>query len=137
VLSGGTISVEPETVCLGETITFTASGVVDSGGVKAINCTKEPIPPVSPTYKWTLTIPPDYPPPLPPLSGSGSSVGVVAEVPRTYTVTFVVMACLDQPLQLVLEPGVIGRVPLVVPVIAPADLSGHCVQIPAGPHTRP
>jgi hypothetical protein len=45
VLSGGTISVEPETVCLGDTITFTASGVVDSGGVKAINCTKEPIAP--------------------------------------------------------------------------------------------
>ncbi|HEX9660558.1 MAG TPA: hypothetical protein VGA18_09660 [Rhodothermales bacterium] len=45
MLSGGTISVEPETVCLGDTITFTASGVVDSGGVKAINCTKEPIAP--------------------------------------------------------------------------------------------
>ena len=96
-LSGGTISVEPETVCLGETITFTASGVVDSGGVKAINCTKEPIPPVSPTYTWNLTIPPDYPDPLPPLTGSGKVATVAANAPGTYSCTFTATADRDCP----------------------------------------
>jgi hypothetical protein len=84
-------------VCVGDTITFTASGVTDSGGEQRENCDVVTIPPVTPTYKWTLTIPPDYPDPLPPLSGSGASVGVVALVGGTYSATFTAKADRDCP----------------------------------------
>ena len=33
-LSGGTVTVVPQVVCIGQTITFTVDGVVDSGGLK-------------------------------------------------------------------------------------------------------
>jgi hypothetical protein len=84
--------------CIGDTITFTASGVVDSGGVKRVFCSaKQWIPPVSPTYTWVLSVPPDYPPPLPPLTGTGAAVSIVAEVPGTYSVTFTATANRDCP----------------------------------------
>jgi hypothetical protein len=96
-LSGGTIDVSPDPPCPNTTITFTVSDVVDSGGVKAINCSKEPIAPVAPTYTWTLTIPPDYPPPLPPLSGTGPVATVVVNAPGTYSVTFTATANRECP----------------------------------------
>ena len=96
-LTGGTITVEPEVVCIGDTITFTIDGVVDSGGMQRVQCTEEEVPPVTPTYTWDLTIPPDYPPPLPPLSGSGPAASVVAEVEGNYSVTFTASADRDCP----------------------------------------
>lgn len=50
-----------------------------------------------PTYTWELSVPPDYPPPLPALSGSGSSVGVVAKVAGAYSVTFTAKANRECP----------------------------------------
>ncbi|UCC32018.1 MAG: hypothetical protein JSU86_07010, partial [Phycisphaerales bacterium] len=76
-----------------DTITFTVSGVVDTGGEKRVDCVvNEEVPPVTPTYTWELTIPPDYPPPLPPLSGSGSTASVVAKAPGTYSCTLMAEA---------------------------------------------
>lgn len=54
----GTITVGPDVVCLGDTITFTASGVTDSGGLMELDCSsKMPISPVTPTYTWEITCP--------------------------------------------------------------------------------
>ena len=103
-LSGGSIDVQPETICLGDTITFTASDVQDSGGVMRVFCSaKTPIAPVAPTYTWTLTIPPGYPSPLPPLTGSGSVASVVALAAGTYSCTFTASAereCPPEDLQI-------------------------------------
>jgi hypothetical protein len=88
-LSGGTIAVDPPVACIGDTITFTASGVVDSGGVKRVFCSaKTTIPPGGVTYAWTLALPLGYPPPLPPLMGTGAMVNVVAKVAGAYSCTF-------------------------------------------------
>jgi len=73
---------------VGETITFTAGGTTDSGGKEWVNCAETPIPPGGVEYHWTLTLPADYPQPLPPTSGTGSSVNVTALVAGTYTVSF-------------------------------------------------
>ena len=78
-LSGGVIDVTPDPACIGDTITFTASGVVDEGGIKRVDCSaKTVVPAVSPTYTWELTIPAGYPDPLPPLTGTGPVATVVA-----------------------------------------------------------
>ena len=82
---------------MGETITFTASGVVDSGGQKRENCVEMPIPAVAPTYTWVLSIPPGYPEPLPTLSGTGAGVSVEAKVPGAYSATFVATPARDCP----------------------------------------
>ena len=44
----------------------------------------------------------------------------------------VMVAALDQPFQLAFQSGVVGRMSLAVPVIAPADLRRHGAQVPAG-----
>jgi len=75
-------------VCMGDTITFTAGGTTDSGGSEWINCIETAVPPGGVEYHWTLTLPAGYPPPLPPTSGTGSSVDATALVPGTYTVSF-------------------------------------------------
>ena len=87
-LSGGTIEVILNAPCVGDPITFTVSGVVDSGGQKRENCVVLPIPSVPPMYTWTLTIPGGYPPPLPELSGLGPVVSVEPKVGGTYSATF-------------------------------------------------
>ncbi len=97
-LSGGTITVQPDVVCIGGTITFTVTGMVDSGGVKRVSCSaKQSIPPATPTYTWTLTLPPDYPPPLPPLTGSGAVPSVILKVAGTYSCTFTASADRECP----------------------------------------
>jgi len=83
-LSGGTITVGADPVCIGETITFTAGGVVDSGGTEWVNCVEQPISAGGIAYAWQLTLPPDYPEPRPPTTGTGTSVSVTAQVPGTY-----------------------------------------------------
>jgi hypothetical protein len=76
-LSGGTITDNPDPACIGDTITFTVRGVVDEGGIKRIDCnSKTEVPAVTPTYTWSLTLPADYPPPLPPITGSGPAASV-------------------------------------------------------------
>jgi len=99
--------VAPNPACLGDTITFTASGVVDTGGIKRVDCSaKTQVPAVSPTYTWELTIPGGYPDPLPPLSGSGPAASVVAKVPGTYSATFTATAGRDcPPAPRVIGPG--------------------------------
>jgi hypothetical protein len=116
--------VNPDPACIGDTITFTASGVTDSGGEQRENCVVVTIPPVTPTYKWTLTIPPDYPDPLPPLSGSGASVGVVALVGGTYSATFTAKAERDCPPAshtIGTESAMVTEIPITAEVIDQDD----------------
>ncbi len=57
-LSGGSIAVSQDPVCVGETITFTVSGVVDDGGEKQVDCTgRMTLPAVTPICEWTVTKP--------------------------------------------------------------------------------
>ena len=125
-LSGGTIDVTPSVVCLGGTIAFTLSGVIDSGGVKRVECSaKEPIAAVEPSYEWTLTLPPDYPPPLPPLSGSGAVATVVALGPGAYSCAFAADADRDCP------PESIEIGPATRTLVFSATLSADPGKIPA------
>ena len=56
--SGATIDVSPPTACLGDTIAFTISGVVDNGGIMVVDCSsKMPILPVTPDYTWEIVKP--------------------------------------------------------------------------------
>jgi hypothetical protein len=91
------VTVNPDPPCPDDTITFTVSHVTDSGGQKRENCVLETIAPVAPTYEWELTLPADYPPPLPPLIGIGASVAVTAKAPGNYRVTFTAKANRDCP----------------------------------------
>ncbi len=88
---------EPPVVCVGATITFTPSGVSDSGGQERVNCSPVDILPVTPTYTWYLTLPPGYPDPQPPLDGSGTAAIVAARAPGTYTCTVIATADRDCP----------------------------------------
>lgn len=92
-LSGGVITVSPDPACLGDTITFTLSGVVDSGGTKRVYCTaKQDIPPVTLTYTWEITKPDATT-----VSGSGTSASTTADIPGTYACTFTATANRDCP----------------------------------------
>ncbi len=87
-LSGGMIDVDRDPVCVGDTITFTASGVVDSGGIKRVDCTaKMPIPAVTPNYKWTVTKPDGTT-----VKGSGSVATILTTKPGTYYIVYTAMA---------------------------------------------
>jgi hypothetical protein len=107
-LSGGAIDVQLPVVCVGDTITFTVSGVRDSGGVKRVDCSaKTWIPEVTPSYTWRITrpdgtkVPPADQPP-----GSGSVATVVADIPGSYSCTFTATAdreCPPAPLTLPLS----------------------------------
>jgi hypothetical protein len=80
-------------VCLNDTITFTLDGVVDSGGIKRVDCTaKTGIPPVEPTITWTITKPDGTT-----ISGSGRVAAVPADMAGTYTCTFGASADRDCP----------------------------------------
>jgi len=146
-LSGGTITVNPDPACLQDIITFTASGVSDDGGEQRRNCVLETIAPVAPTYTWELTIPPGYPAPLPPLSGTGPAVSVVAKAPGTYSVTFKANADRDcPPPEITLDPAVktlafaaaITANPTSIPATTvwagmPANISQSTISVPWNP----
>ncbi len=96
VLTPGVVVVTPTPpVCPDATVQFTLVGTNDSGGWKRVNCVEVPIPPGIISVAWVLTVPADYPPPLPPLTGLGSSVSVAAKAPGTYSVTFTVTVTRD------------------------------------------
>ncbi len=92
-LSGGVIDVDRDPVCVGDTITFTLSGVVDSGGIMRVDCTaKTPIPAVTPTYKWTVNKPDGTQ-----VKGTGEVAMISATKPGTYTITYTAKAERDCP----------------------------------------
>ncbi len=80
-------------VCIGDVITFTVSGVVDSGGEQRTECTPMSIVPVEPSYEWDMT----RPIPLGPVSGLGDVATSTAEMPGDYSVTFTATANRDCP----------------------------------------
>jgi len=82
-----TITVSADTVCVGDTVTFTAPAVVDTGGLKWVNCADVPLS-GGVEYHWSLTLPAGYPAPLPPTSGTGASVSVNALVAGSYAASF-------------------------------------------------
>ncbi len=72
-----------------DTITFTVSGVVDSGGIKRVDCSaKMEAPAVTPTYTWEIT----QPVPLATITGSGPVATAVATQPGDYSCTFTASA---------------------------------------------
>jgi hypothetical protein len=87
-LYGASIAVQPDPPCTGDTISFAVSGVMDSGGWQRVDCVDILVFPGMPSYTWELTLPPLYPPPLPPLSGSGATASAEAKVPGTYSCEF-------------------------------------------------
>ncbi len=79
----------PDPVCIGDTITFTVSGVVDNGGIMREDCTsKRSIDPVTPTYTWEIT----RPVPFVPVTGSGAAATVLGELPGEHSCTFTATA---------------------------------------------
>jgi len=82
-----TVTANPNPVCVGSTITFTAPAVVDTGGLKWVNCADVQLS-GGVEYHWNLTLPGGYPAPLPPTSGQGASVSVNALVAGSYTAGF-------------------------------------------------
>ena len=85
-LSGGTIDVEPDPACLGETIIFTLSGVTDTGGRKNVNCVDTVIQPAL-SYTWVITMPDGSQ-----VSGAGDVATLTADLPGTYSCTFTATA---------------------------------------------
>ncbi len=105
------IEVSPQPACLGDTITFTVSGVVDNGGIMRVDCTsKRAIDPVTPTYTWEITRPDGTT-----VSGSGSSASGASKLPGTYSCTFTAAAarqCAPDPLTLAPETATAIRAEL-------------------------
>jgi predicted AlkP superfamily pyrophosphatase or phosphodiesterase len=91
-LSGGMIEVEPEPACVGQTVTFTVSGVTDSGGLKRIDCHPTELPGVQPTYTWVITGPLGSR-----ISGTGPVAMVIPTVVGSYCVTFTATANRECP----------------------------------------
>lgn len=112
-LAGGIIEVEPPMVCIGDAMTFSVSGIVDSGGIKRVECSaSEAIPPVTPTYAWTCTLPPLPPSHTPRTqSGSGSSIAITADAPGVYSCSVTATAERECPP----EPTTIGPAECVTP----------------------
>jgi hypothetical protein len=97
---------------VGATITFTASGVMDSGGIKRINCTaKQGIDGVAPMYSWVVTKPGGGT-----VSGAGSSAVVAADEPGTYTCVFTAKAVRECPPPDLPLPAAVGRAVRIHPV---------------------
>ena len=87
-LTGGIINVEPQVPCLGDTLTFTVSGVVDEGGIKRVDCyAKTAVPAVAPTYTWVVTKPNATT-----VSGSGPVGTVLVDMLGNYSCTFTATA---------------------------------------------
>jgi|GEM_PF-954948 len=123
-LSGGTVSVSPDPPCTGDTITFTASNVTDHAGLKRLNCANVVIPPVMPTCNWSLTLPPNYPPPLPALTGQGCSINVVAKVPGTYSCEFGAVANRECPP----PPLLLGTKTVQTPTVTSVEWIEHAPE---------
>jgi len=113
-LSGGTIEVNPDPACIGDTITFTASGVVDNGGQKRENCEEKDIQPGTIAYEWTI-IKPDGST----VSGSGSAGTVLADQPGTYSCTFTAETNRDCAPQESYTVGPTTAAPFVVEITTP------------------
>jgi hypothetical protein len=87
-VTNATIEVTPPVACVGDTLTFTVSGVTDTGGVQRVLCTVEQeVAPATPTYTWVITKPDGTP-----VQGSGESAVVTADLPGTYSCTFTAFA---------------------------------------------
>jgi hypothetical protein len=102
--------VDPPVVCIGEVITFSASGVVDSRGIKRVFCSASAaVPPVEPTYRWNCTLPPLPPSPTPRnISGSGPVASITTDAPGAYACTFTATAARQcPPLPRVLQSDVV------------------------------
>ncbi|MBL8879059.1 MAG: hypothetical protein JNG88_08055 [Phycisphaerales bacterium] len=93
-LSGGTVSVAPASPNVGDTIVFTASGVVDSGGGKSSTCppSSNPIPPGTVTYRWEITKPDGTT-----TSGAGASASISATTVGRYSCAFTAEVTRDCP----------------------------------------
>ena len=88
-LSGGTVMPTKELVCEGETLSFTASGVIHKGGQLIEKCPDEEDKVIDvtaiPTYEWTITSSV-----LPaPLKGTGSTASVPNVKAGTYSCSFI------------------------------------------------
>ena len=88
-LSGGTVTVDAASVCLGDVLTWRIDqDAVDNGGIKRVFCTaKQAIDPVAPSYTWEITKPDATK-----RSGSGSVATIVTDLPGTYDCTFTASA---------------------------------------------
>jgi hypothetical protein len=93
-LSGGTVTVSADPVCLNDTITFTASGVQDSGGYQRENCVEQDILPGTINYEWTITKPDGTM-----VNGTGSVATILADQPGTYSCMFTAETKRDCPPQ--------------------------------------
>ncbi|MBK8100105.1 MAG: hypothetical protein IPK26_23640 [Planctomycetes bacterium] len=87
-LSGGSVTVSNSNPALGTDVTFSASGVTDSGGVVSIECpdgsgSSEPIAPGTMLYSYELLRPN-----APTLRGEGASVAVRVDVCGEYVCRF-------------------------------------------------
>lgn len=92
-LTGGSITVSPEMVCVGDSLTFTVQGVVDDGGIKRVDCyAKQPIPPAAPQFTWVITKPNSTT-----LTGSGATAVVVTDEIGVYSCTFTATVPRDCP----------------------------------------
>ncbi len=102
-LSGGTVSVVPQVVCIGQTIIFSVDGVVDSGGLKRVDCSSTiDLPAVEPSYTWVITKPDSTTE-----SGSGASANVTTDQAGVYSCTFTANADREcPPADLELAPAV-------------------------------
>ncbi len=126
-LSGGAIAVDPNPACAEDTITFTLSGVMDNAGTKRENCRIVDDGPGPLSYTWTLTLPPGYPEPSPPLTGSGAAASVVAKVPGTYSCTFTAHAdreCRPGDLTVAPASGSAFRLDITTPTGDPTTTTG-------------
>ncbi|MEK6676819.1 MAG: hypothetical protein AABZ47_14340 [Planctomycetota bacterium] len=103
-IGGGTVTVNQGTGCPGATITFIASGVVDGGGTKRVQCNTVDISAVIPTYTWVITRPSGST-----LSGSGTAASVVATQGGQYQCVFTVTVsreCPPEPITLTASASV-------------------------------
>ena len=92
-LMGGIIDVQPQVPCLGDTLTFTVSGVVDEGGIKRVDCyAKTAIPSAAPTYTWEITRSDGSM-----VNGSGAVATVLVEMLGNYSCQFTATANRECP----------------------------------------
>lgn len=120
-LTGGIIDIEPAVPCLGDVLTFTLSGVVNTGGIKRVDCyAKTAVPGAAVTYAWRITRPDQTV-----LTGTGAVATVVVERPGNYSCTFTATAERECPP----APRTIG--PVSEPVNVTATLTLDPTFIPA------
>lgn len=127
-LSGGVVNVNPPYPCVGDTVTCTASGVVDSGGQKRHQCQVAPVFPGEIVYSWTVTRPGQSD-----LTGTGPVATFVPDREGTYTCSFVASStreCAPALLALPLASINFLRVPLGMSVAATGGPACYRVYMP-------